>query len=138
MRFLDTNVLLRYLTRDDEPKARRALALMVRLERNEERALLSPMVVFETVFTLEKSYRVPRARIKELLENLLSFRGLALADKRVYHSALDLYERTAVSFADAYNAAFMKAHGVDEIYSWDADFDRVEGVVRLEPPDEAE
>ncbi|HXF50775.1 MAG TPA: PIN domain-containing protein [Dehalococcoidia bacterium] len=138
MRFLDTNVLLRYLTRDDEPKARRALALMVRLERNEERALLSPMVVFETVFTLEKSYRVPRARIRELLENLLSFRGLALAGKRVYYEALDLYERTAVSFADAYNAAFMKARGVDEIYSWDADFDRVEGVVRLEPPDEAE
>ena len=35
-RFLDTNILLRYLTRDDEAKAQQALALLRRVERDEE------------------------------------------------------------------------------------------------------
>ena len=64
LRFLDTNILLRYLTRDDEAKARRALALMIRVERGEEQVVTSPMVIFETVFTLEKSYRIARSTIK--------------------------------------------------------------------------
>ena len=53
-RFLDTNILLRYLTRDDEEKARRALALLLRVERGEEEVVTSPMVVFETIFTLQR------------------------------------------------------------------------------------
>ena len=32
-RFLDTNILLRYLTRDDEEKDRACLALLLRVER---------------------------------------------------------------------------------------------------------
>ena len=38
-----------------------------------------------------------------------------------------------MSFVDAYNAAYMHAHHVRETYSWDADFDKVEGIVRIEP-----
>ena len=41
-RFLDTNVILRYLTRDDEVKAQAALRLLLRAERGEERLATSP------------------------------------------------------------------------------------------------
>lgn len=133
MRFLDTNILLRYLTRDDEGKARRALALMVRLERGEERVVTSPMVIFETVFTLEKSYGTGRSAIKERLSDIISLRGLQLANKQLYYEALDLYARTTISFADAYTVALMRDQGLTEIYSWDSDFDNVEGIVRSEP-----
>ena len=64
-RFLDTNILLRYLTRDDPVKAEPALAVLVRVERGEEKVITSPLVIFETVFTLQgRNYRVPRDRIK--------------------------------------------------------------------------
>ena len=49
---VDTDVLIRYFTRDDEAKAARALALLQRAERAELRLVVSPIVVFETVFTL--------------------------------------------------------------------------------------
>ena len=132
-RFLDTNVLLRYFTRDDEEKAQQALALLIRVERGEEKVVTSPLVIFETVFTLQSYYRVPRQRIKELVGDVISLRGLGLPNKTLYYRALDLYSSKNISFADAYNVAYMESRAVSEVYSWDMDFDNLEGIVRVEP-----
>ena len=107
--------------------------MLLRVERGEERVTTSPMVVFETVFILEKSYGTPRAIINERMQALISMRGLRLTNKRLYYQALDTYASTKISFADAYNAAFMRTSGLSEIYSWDFDFDRLEGISRVEP-----
>lgn len=131
--FLDTNVLLRYLTRDDEEKAQAALALLTRLERGEEKMATSPMVIFETVFTLQNSYQVPRKKIRDLLMPIISLRGLKLERRGLYRRAFDLYCSKSISFADAYNIAFMEDQKITEVYSYDADFDQVEGLKRLEP-----
>ena len=137
MRFLDTNILLRYLTKDDEPKARRALALLSRVERGQEKVMTSPMVIFETIFTLQKRYNVPRERIRDSLGDIISLRGLDLPNKHLYGRALDLYASKNISFADAFNAAYMQSRGHSEIYSWDTDVDRLEGFARLEPSEES-
>ena len=54
-RFVDTNVLLRYFTGDDEEKALRAPALLQRIELGEERIETSHLVFFEVIFTFEAS-----------------------------------------------------------------------------------
>ncbi|MBI2848590.1 MAG: PIN domain-containing protein [Chloroflexi bacterium] len=132
-RFLDTNILIRYLTKDDPAKAQEALTLLTRVERGEEKVVISPMVVFEVVFTLQRRYRVPRELIRESLQDIVSLRGIELANKQLFRSALDLYARHAISFADAYNSAYMQSRRLVEIYSWDTDFDKIEGLVRVEP-----
>src|SRR6266568_9467238 len=131
--FLDTNILLRYFTRDDERKAQQALNLLMRVERGEEKVITSSLVIFETVFTLQSFYKVPRQRIRELVLSIISLRGLQLPGKNVYYQAFDLYVTKNISFADAYNAAYMLSERVSSIYSWDTDFDRIEGIVRMEP-----
>ncbi|MBI2909081.1 MAG: PIN domain-containing protein [Chloroflexi bacterium] len=133
MRFLDTNVLLRYLTADDMEKAGRAMALLSKVERSEEKVAVSPMVIFETVFTLQKRYGVPRERIRASLGDIISLRGLDLPNKYLYGRALELYGSKNISFADAFNAAYMESREIFEIYSWDTDFDGLEGLTRLEP-----
>jgi predicted nucleic acid-binding protein len=132
-RFLDTNVLLRYFTRDDEDKAERVRALLTRVDRGEEKVTTSPLVMFEVVFTLQSFYGVERRRIRDLLAPVISMRGLELGLKGVFDQALDLYAGTSVSFADAYNAAHMKWRGASEIYTWDTDFDQLGDIVRVEP-----
>lgn len=136
VRFLDTNILLRYFTRDDEEKARRALNLLLRVEQGAEKVVTSPLVIFETVFTLQRFYKVPRQNIKELVLPIIALRGLQLPGKGVYHRAFNLYVAHNISFADAYNAAYMESEKLSEIYSWDTDFDRLDGIVRLEPADD--
>jgi predicted nucleic acid-binding protein len=131
--FLDTNILLRYLTRDDEQKAQKALNLLLKVEQGEEKVITSSLVIFETIFTLQSFYKVPRQRIKELLLPIISLRSLQLSDKRVYEQAFDFYTTKNISFADAYNAAYMLSEQVPHTYSWDTDFDKIDGIVRLEP-----
>jgi predicted nucleic acid-binding protein len=131
--FLDTNVLLRFFTRDDEVKASGALALLLRVERREERVVTSPLVIFETIFTLQKAYSVPRTRVRALLLPVLSLTNLELVDKPLHLMALDLFASSELSFADAYNATFMRQREVGTIYSWDTDFDKVPGITRTEP-----
>ncbi len=132
-RFLDTNILLRYFTRDDLTKAEQALALLLRVERGEEKVATSALVIFETVFTLQHTYRQPRETIKTLVGDVIALRGLELPGKHLFERALDLFVEHPISFADAYNAAYMQARGFFEIYSWDGDFDRFPGISRLEP-----
>lgn len=131
--FLDTNILLRFLTRDDEGKAQKALDLLLRVERGEEKVITSPLVIFETIFTLQSFYKVPRQIIKDQILSIISLRSLHLPDKNLYHRAFDLYVTKNISFADAYNAVYMQAEEVSHVYSWDRDFDKIDGITRLEP-----
>ena len=133
MRFIDTNLFLRYFTRDEEEKAQKVLALLKRVEKNEEKATTSPLVIFETIFTLESFYKVPKKEIKELMLPILNLRGLKLPDKGIYQQALDAYVKKNISFTDAFNATFCLKKGIKEIYSYDEDFDKMEGIKRITP-----
>lgn len=133
MRFIDTNLFLRYLTNDDPLKAQQVLALLKRVEREEEKITTSPLVIFETIFTLEKFYKVPKAEVRELLLPILALKGFQLPHKEVYRHALELSLTHNLSFTDAFNAAFMLTKGIKEIYSYDEDFDKINGITRITP-----
>jgi predicted nucleic acid-binding protein len=132
-RFLDTNVLLRYFANDDPIKAQAALTLLQRVERGDERVIVSPIVVFEVVFTLQRSYKMPKEAIRRLFWRVLSLRDVQLADKALMRDAFDLYVEQNIAFADAYHAVWLQRHNVTEVYSWDREFDRVNGITRIEP-----
>ncbi len=132
-RFVDTNLFLRYFTKDDEEKAERVLALLQKVEGGEERLITSPLVIFEMIFTLEKFYKVPRDEIRELILPILALKELEIPHKPVYQQALDFYLKYPVSFSDAFNAAFMSAKNIKEIYSYDEDFDKIKELKRIVP-----
>jgi uncharacterized protein len=132
-RFVDTNVLLRYLTRDDDLRSPGAYAVLKRAEIGEERLVFSPIVVFESAFTLRSRYRLARAEISEILSGILQLPNVELPGKEVFLRAFDIYREVNISFGDAYNVAFMEAHRLNEVYSWDAHYDRIAGVTRIEP-----
>ncbi|MCC6173904.1 MAG: PIN domain-containing protein [Chloroflexi bacterium] len=133
VRLIDTSLLIRFFTRDDPLKADRVRQVLDRVETGQERVAISPIVVFETAFTLAHSYKVSRARIRVLLEDLLSLRGVQLPSKTIYLHALELYaNHPQLSFGDAYNASYMAASGLTELYSYDKGFDRLPELARIE------
>lgn len=134
MRFIDTNLFIRYFTRDDEEKAQRVLVLLKRVEKGKERVITSPLVIFETIFTLESFYKVPQKEIKELMLPILKMKGLRLSNKEIYEQALDIYAaKKNLSFTDAFNSAFILKKGIKEIYSYDEDFDKIKEIKRITP-----
>ena len=134
MRFLDINVLVRYLTNDDHEKAKASFALLLRVERGEEAVVTSDIVIAEAVFVLQsKTYGMTRERIRDLIEPIIESRGLRLPNKSMYARAFDLYCVNKMGFADAFNVAYMEARGIHEVYSYDTDFDRLPRIKRVEP-----
>lgn len=133
VRFIDTSVFLRILLRDDEEKSKRALALMLAAEHGETRVATSVLVIFETIFTLQRRHGVDRRRIQAMVLPIVNLRNVQLPEKALIRRALDLYVAHRVAFADAYNAAEMEARGITEIYAWDAHYARLPGVTVLEP-----
>ena len=131
--FLDTNVLLRHLLQDIPAQSPRATALIERIEAGELRVRLTETVIFETVFSLQRTYkRNPRA-IREGLLPILELPGVSLPQKARFRRAFDIYVNRKLPFADAYHAALMADLGLTEIYSFDTDFDRLPGITRREP-----
>jgi predicted nucleic acid-binding protein len=135
MQFIDTNVFLRFLTRDDFAKAERVKALLEQAEQGEVELTTSESIICELVFVLSspKLYNVGRERMRQLLLPIVSLRGLRLANRAVFVRALDLYAVTSMDFIDALAVAHMEARQVTEVYSCDRHFDGVNGVRRLEP-----
>ena len=135
MRFLDTNVFIRHLTNDNPVQSPACFALIQAIENGEITAWTSDLVVAEVVFVLSSKniYHLNRDRVRDLLLPLISLPGIKLAHKGLYHRVFELYTTLPIDYVDAYNAALVLSRGETEIYSYDADYDRVPNVKRVEP-----
>ena len=95
---VDTNVLLRYLLRDDEAQAERSRRVFER----DERILITDIVLAEAVWTLiGRRYRATKADVIAVVEKLLEEPNVRFEDDDVIWSALQAYRETDADFADA-------------------------------------
>lgn len=135
MRFLDTNIFVRYLTGDDPRRMLACEDLFDQLDRGEEEALINDLVVAEVFYVLGGTiYRRPRDEIATRLRPLLLFRGLRLDNRALVLEALDICEAYPnLDFEDCMAIARMHSEGIEELYSYDKGFDRVPGITRSEP-----
>jgi len=132
-KFVNTNVFLRYLTKDDPSKYERCRAMFKRALEGEITIATSGLVIAELIWTLLSYYKVPKAEVIEKVSVILGTKNLLIPDKNVLADALVLYARKNIDFIDAYNAVFMKYQGLREIYSYDEDFETIEDIERKEP-----
>jgi predicted nucleic acid-binding protein len=135
MQFIDANVFIRHLTRDDPKKAQACLELFQQAQKKEITLITSESVIAEVVYVLssKRLYNLPREEIRKLLYPLLSLPGLKLTNRKTHLHALDLYATYPLDFEDALTVAQMKRRKISEIYSYDRHFDQVAGITRLEP-----
>ncbi len=69
-----------------------------------------------------------------MLVPILLLRGLKLADKGIHFQALDIFSNYhGLDFEGALLVAHVDNRDVGEIFSYDADFDRIPWIKRLEP-----
>jgi len=131
--FVDTNIFLRYLTKDDASKYEKCKEMFKRAMKGDITITTSGMVIAELVWTLLSYYKVPKAEVVEKVSVIVGTQYLTIPDKQVIADALVLYARKNIDFIDAYNAVFMRYRGIRDIYSYDEDFELVEEIQRREP-----
>jgi predicted nucleic-acid-binding protein len=96
---LDTNVVVRFLTRDDPAQALRARALI-----DTGAAFVPRTVVLETEWVLRTIYRFERGAITVGLMRLLGLPGVEIEDRPTVARALDWCGQ-GLDFADALHLA---------------------------------
>jgi uncharacterized protein len=130
--FIDTNIFLRFFTADVPGQSENTKRLIDEIARGSAEVITSDLVIAELVWVMESFYKLPVHEIVTKLSFILNLRGLKLVNKSLILEALEDYEQHHVDYIDAYNAAFMKSHGIKALYSYDKDYDRM-GITRLEP-----
>lgn len=96
---IDTNVILRYLLKDDENLYQEAKQIFDKLITGEKKAILKEIVFCEIVFVLKDFYGVNKEDIVDSLTRLLSYTNL-MADKKVLFEALRLYKEHNLHIVD--------------------------------------
>src|SRR6266496_1944026 len=94
--FVDTNVIIRYMTQDEPTMAAAAKQLFDQVEAGTVTITTCEGVIAEVIYILSSKalYNIPRDEIKKHLRNFLRMKGLKLAHKSVYLRALDIYTST--------------------------------------------
>lgn len=132
-RVLDANVILRFLLADHPVQSPRCKALFERIEGGQETVYLPQIVVADVAWTLTSFYKWPKEQTRQFLGQVLALRGIRTADTAGLSLALQYFAERNVDFSDALIASEMISTGRPEIYSYDRDFNRFSGVVRVEP-----
>jgi predicted nucleic acid-binding protein len=133
MRFVDTNIFLRFLVNDDPEKADACEALFREAISGKKDLMTSEMVIAEIIWVLESYYELEKSAIRELVEKILNTKNLTCPNSGIIISALAFYVEKNIDFIDAYNAFVMKRDQIGAIYSFDKHFDRVDWIERVEP-----
>ncbi len=97
---LDTNVLVRYLLRDDPKQAKQAKALVDRLDRDGEQAYVSDVVLCEVVWILRSVYGFGREQIGTVLRQLIAARQLTFDSSDRMLRAVRAFDAGKGDFAD--------------------------------------
>lgn len=127
--FCDTNVLVRFLT-DDPPD--QAEAATTALDSGDP-IVLTDVVVAELCYVLTSFYRLSVAETADRISRMLAIPSIQVSDENVLLDALNLWATHGIGFPDAYLAALDRASDRTAVLSFDRDFDKIEGVERVDP-----
>ncbi|HTA46065.1 MAG TPA: type II toxin-antitoxin system VapC family toxin [Bryobacteraceae bacterium] len=126
MRAIDTNVLVRLVTRDDPRQATAADSFI------EAGAWVSILALAETVWVLSSDCALGPAKIATTVEMLLNHKDLTLENSEVVAAALDLFRnRPALGFLDFLRIELARHAGHLPLGTFDRNLARVSGAQKL-------
>ena len=127
---LDTNVVVRFLVRDDPRQADAARVLIESLTA-ERPGFVCWAVAIELVWVLERAYRISRDRIAAIQEELIATDELVIEAADDVAQAASRYRASGTGFSDLMVLAAARRSGAHPVYTFDRKAARLEGVMLL-------
>lgn len=116
---MDTNVLVRYLVRDDKLQFERARRLMERSATSNEPVFVGLLVLMEAEWVLRSRYALDKAAILGAFSDLLSSVELTIEDEGTVEEALHFWKDSHAQFADCLIGARNRICGCRATASFD-------------------
>ncbi len=114
---LDTNVLLRFMLRDDETHYQ-IIAPQISAG-TPEAFLISHLVCLETDWVLESCYNLTKSQRLQFMNTILAVKQFTFENKDTIKRALVTFENFNIDFSDALIAAHNKHLGATETITFD-------------------
>ena len=109
--WLDTSLLLRFLTGEPPELAAKALEVFRGAEEGRYRLRVHPLVVAEAFYTLRSFYEAPKGDAARALLELLDREGVELWEGEAVQAALEQAGKGGLSFVDAFLLHRSRASG---------------------------
>jgi len=116
---LDTNILIRYLVKDDARQAKRAVQFIQEVVQRGELFFLNHIVLCELVWVLEGAYGYSKSEIGDVLQKLLLTKQFEMEDRDAVWAALDTYQKGPADFSDYLIGEKNTNHGCDRTATFD-------------------
>ena len=130
---LDTNVLIRYLVRDDPEQAEAARALLEGLTPGDA-GFICREVTAEVVWVLERLYRFTRAQIADVLVELAATDSLVVEAADDVVRAAHAYRQGGPGFSDLMILAAAERSGAAPLHTSDRQLARLPGAAQVPSP----
>jgi predicted nucleic-acid-binding protein len=119
MKAVDTNVLVRFLVRDDAHQAELVYHLFKNAEKTGEVLFVPLLVALEVIWVLSSVYTFGRLEILDSFDDLLSMPVLEFESKKVLRDFISLSRKTEIDLPDMLIAASAASSGCDHILTFD-------------------
>jgi predicted nucleic-acid-binding protein len=128
---IDTNVLVRFLVRDDEAQFEKARKLIRREVGSGDDVFVSLMVLMETEWVLRSRYNLQKTQIMEAISGLLDAAEVQLEDEPAIEETLFIWKDSAADFADCLIGAHNRRLGCSATATFDVNALKLAAFVAL-------
>ncbi|MCJ7613513.1 type II toxin-antitoxin system VapC family toxin [Candidatus Bathyarchaeota archaeon] len=138
MKFLDANVFIyayykpkKQLTAKEKQMKEQAKKIITDISQGKEKALTTVVHLAEIVNILK--HGMPLERLTEVIRGILMLENIKVQSvtKEAYFVANELGDDLKLEANDALAIDTMRSNNVTEIFSFDKDFDHIEGITRI-------
>jgi predicted nucleic-acid-binding protein len=116
---LDTNVLVRFLVRDDPAMADRAERAIRQHCSPEQPGFINHIVLCELAWVLERAYDYRRADVANVLDALCRAMDFRVQDVEIVKGAIEPFREERADFADCLLGLTNRAAGCDTTITFD-------------------
>jgi predicted nucleic-acid-binding protein len=131
MKGVDTNVLVRYITRDDPGHERAASRFLDSARARAEPILVNVIVLCELVWVLGRTYEYSRAEVAAVIGQVLTTEQIVVEDADLAWLALSDFKASKADFADCLIGRKNQRLGCDATVTFDGRLKGLGGFVAL-------
>lgn len=131
--FLETSVIIRFLTQDDAKKYKDTLQLFEKIQDGRLAPYISNIVVAEIIFVLTRLYQFSKDKVLAALTDLLALRNIVIIEKTDTKKALNHFKKFNIKYSDCLIATQVPKGAV--LVTYDSDFKRISSLDSKTPPE---
>ena len=124
---IDTNVLVRFLVRDDQTQFEKVRKLLKREVSNGRRVFINQLVLLETEWVLRSRYGLAKTQMLETISGLLDALDVQLEDEPSIEEAVFVWRDANADFADCLIGARNRRLGCKATATFDTKASKLPG-----------